>query len=122
MSYIRIMDEYESNESYEQLAQNPNHKSGAYSHQSLGLSFIPHSVQGKTNVQGKPSTRVQGKNRITGVVFRVKPGSKPTSIQRVAPVGQGTGQPIGPEDFYQDSEVGSEMTHWRFIERNADGM
>lgn len=47
---------------------------------------------------------------------------KPTSIQRVAPVGQGSGQPIGREDFYQDSEKGSEMTHWRLIERDTDGI
>ena len=47
---------------------------------------------------------------------------KPTIIQRVAPVGQGTGQSTGREDFYQDSEIGSEMTHWRLIERDADGI
>jgi hypothetical protein len=88
------------------MTQNPYCKSDAYSHQSHGLAFIPPSDQGKTNVQGNSSTRVQGKNRITGAVFRVNPDSKPTSIQRVAPVGQGTRQPTGREEFCQDSEIG----------------
>ena len=114
MSYIRFMGEYEPNELHGQLTQNPNFKSSPYSPQSLELGFIPHSVQGKTTVQGK--------NRITGAVLRVNPDPKPTSIQRVAPVGQGTGQSTGLEEFYQDSEIGNEMTHWRFIERDTDGI
>jgi len=120
MIYIRIMNEYGSNESYEQLAQNSNHKSGAYSHQGLGLGFILHSVQGKTNVQGKPSTRVQGKNRITGAVFRVNPGSKPTSIEGVAPVGQGSEQPTGFRCVCQHRDSGCTMSNWTHITRSID--
>jgi len=59
---------------------------------------------------------------MTGVVFRANADRKPTSIQRVAPVGQGTGQPTVREDFYQNSEVESEMGHRELIGRDADGI
>ncbi len=110
MIYIIILDGYESNEYHEQLDQNQNFKSGVYRHQGLGFGFIPHSVQGKTIVQGKPSIRVQGKNRITGAVFRVNRRSKPTSIEWVDPVGKEWEQHSSRRAFYQHRDRGNGMS------------
>jgi hypothetical protein len=77
---------------------------------------------GQSKRSGQRIDECSGENRKTGVVFRANHGSKPTSIQRVAPVGQSTGQPTGREDFYQDSDVESEVTHWVLIGREEDGI
>ncbi len=105
-----------------------NHTQSPKSQLSRYIRFFPvyrvHTIDcsGQNYCSGQGIDECSWENHITGAVFRAKRGSKPTSIQRVAPVGQGTGQATGREDFYQDSEKESEMTHWRLIERDTDGI
>ncbi|AGB34089.1 hypothetical protein Natpe_4396 (plasmid) [Natrinema pellirubrum DSM 15624] len=52
-----------------------------------------------------------GQNRSTVAVFRANRRSKPTSIQRVAPVGQGHGQSTSLRHVYQHTD-GWYATRW----------
>jgi hypothetical protein len=105
-----------------EYTQSPKPQFPRYIHYLPLYRVCPRDCSGQSNCSGQNTDGCSWENRSTGAVFRAKPESKPTSIQRVAPVGQGTGRPAGLEGFYQDSEVESEIPHWTRTGRDADGI
>ena len=95
--------------------------SSVYSHFNPGFGVLPESVQGKPSVQGNGTRHVQGKNHQTTMSFRVNSDLRPTTIERVAPVGQGNGQPARRESFYHHRDSGCAMFQKVSTRRDEDG-
>ncbi len=83
--------------------------SSPYSHVNPKFGTLSESVQGNPGVQGNGIQHVQGKNHQTAISFRVKSDLRPTTIERVAPVGQGNDQPARREPFYHHRDSGCAM-------------
>ena len=95
--------------------------SSLYSHFNRKFGTLSESVQGNPGVQGNGIQHVQGKNHQTAISFRVKSDLRPTTIERVAPVGQGNGQPARREPFYHHRDSGCAMFQEVSTRRDEDG-
>ncbi len=66
-------------------------------------------------------TRLSTQNRMTGTLSMQVPAQRPTTIERVAPVGQGNGQPASREPFYNHRDSGCAMFQEVSTRRDEDG-
>jgi len=79
-----------------------------------------HVCSGQNNCSDQASDECSGQNRSTGAVFRANRGAKPTSIERVTPVGQGSEQPTRFRLVYQRLDSGCTMSEWTPLTRSID--
>ena len=117
---ITTMTVFQENEELDTSALAPLFLSVHLRPYNLQSRVYTYVCSGQNNCSGQGSDECSGQNRSTGAVFRANRGAKPTSIERVTPVGQGSEQPTRFRLVYQHLDSGCTMSEWTHITRSID--